>query len=687
MEYSLQELNQKAALGSLRLDHFTDKLNLIGNEVDDLIFEQNQENSLTNDIRIVLKVPANREDLMNEVSLLNDLSTFFSFSLKKKWKIVKADYSCHFQRIYGQSKDHEVFTIISGFPEIRTYTFKTNIADQSTSPRWIQKKLKLFGEESQTLFSDIINLVFLEWGQKVNFLQIHDSVDMTSLRLKRLEKETPFNLSNGNSIKLPIGTFVIIDQHEIIHDCFGYSEKSLLNNEKYVTFQIWSYDIHSNEYEVNPLESPFSFRVFRQSFYENFRYAIQRLFTLVQITSEQQKLKLQIFKSERRLRTIQNNRTLSLKQNSSKNLLNLSKYNISIFKQAGLELICQTKDKLYFQVPNVRKDLKREIDIVEEYSRFTGYQNFEEITPTKKSIQNIYPAQKIRNYFLINGFHEIQTSPLQQQSFRNKQRINILNPISNELGSLRTELISSCIALFESNSYIQPEQTRFFEIGRTFQKNGRKLEEIEKVGGIFQIRSNQTKQQKDFEWFSAKALIENFLDTFGYPIDLLSFSFENFSIFSFSHPKKSLRIKSQGKTIGLFGQINPQKNKKVNSKFNTYFFEFDLNYFSEWRSKSQVKVYQDYSKYPYTVRDLSFIFPKTILFSQIKKQLRETFPILKRVNIFDLYFDEENSKYIRLGVRLEFQSLQRTLFAKEIEDYINQISDLLINNFEGKKLI
>lgn len=685
MEYTLHELNQKADLTELKLSQFIDNLNLIGTEVDDLIFERCQENKIVENIRIVLKIPANREDLMNEIYLLNDLSTFFSFPLLKKWNHSKKLYANYFNKIYKQSLSYKISPILSAFPEIKTYIFKTNLKNQGLSPKWIQKKLQNFGEEPRDLFSDLTQLVFLEWGQKFNFLQSNNLVSSNCFYLKQTNEEKTFITSSGKNIILPKNSFIIVDSSDSIINCFGYFESHFKESDN-IIFQIWFYDIHQNQYEINSLESPFSLRIFRQCFYETLRPTIQRLFTLLEIISKK-KLELQVFKSENKLNKIKTYHIISLNRSSAKSILNFSDYDINIFEKAGLKLICKTRKKLYFQVSNLRKDLAREVDLIEEYSRFIGYKNFETINPIKTNNQISTHNYRLRNYFLSNGFHEIQTSPLQDKFLKNKKAITILNPISKELERLRTELISSCLILLENNSRIRNEYTRFFEIGRTFQRKEKNLKEIEKIGGIFQLQLIKNKQQQNLEWFQAKTIIENFLNTFGYSDNEITFSFDNFNQFSFSHPTRSMRIKNKEKTIGIFGQINPQKEKKINSKFNTYFFEFDLSYFPEWKSKYDIRNYEDYSKYPAIIRDVSFVFPKKIIFSKLKTQILTVFPLIKRINVFDIYFDEEKLETIRLGLRFEFQSTEKTLINEEIENYLPKIDDFLSKNFEADKCI
>ena len=81
MEYSLQSLTKQTELNEITLENIVNKLNLIGFEVDDIIIEPLIFNQFINDIRLLIKIPANREDLLTETLLLNELSTIFS--LKK----------------------------------------------------------------------------------------------------------------------------------------------------------------------------------------------------------------------------------------------------------------------------------------------------------------------------------------------------------------------------------------------------------------------------------------------------------------------------------------------------------------------------------------------------------------------------------------------------------------------------
>ena len=62
-------------------------------------------------------------------------------------------------------------------------------------------------------------------------------------------------------------------------------------------------------------------------------------------------------------------------------------------------MVCTTLDSFYFKIPESRRDLKREIDLVEEYSTLIGYRNFKEIQPTILKVKSSNPELQ-RNEFI-----------------------------------------------------------------------------------------------------------------------------------------------------------------------------------------------------------------------------------------------------------------------------------------------
>jgi len=111
-------------------------------------------------------------------------------------------------------------------------------------------------------------------------------------------------------------------------------------------------------------------------------------------------------------------------------------------------------------------------------------------------------------------------------------------------------------------------------------------------------------------------------------------------------------------------------------------FEFNLVHFKNWRMKSEIISYKDYSKYPSIVRDLSLTLNKKIQFSTLKQFIQETTKNLININFFDIYFDPIAIDKVNLGVRLEFQKNDRTLTTLEIDTEISNLLKCLTKEFK-----
>lgn len=87
MEYSLSTLNNKSNFSTLSLSETINKLNLVGFEVDEVSFENSS--SYFQDIKFLLKNPANRDDLLIENLFLSELGIIFLLEIYEIWTLFK----------------------------------------------------------------------------------------------------------------------------------------------------------------------------------------------------------------------------------------------------------------------------------------------------------------------------------------------------------------------------------------------------------------------------------------------------------------------------------------------------------------------------------------------------------------------------------------------------------------------
>ena len=177
------------------------------------------------------------------------------------------------------------------------------------------------------------------------------------------------------------------------------------------------------------------------------------------------------------------------------------------------------------QVPSFRVDVTRPEDLSEEVARLWGYNKIETSYPVvraqgKPVAPQVLARKAIRKFLNGFGFYEAinynfisgescdRLNLAQDDPRRNE--VVILNPISEQMGVLRTSLIPGLMETLKRNVAQQAESLRLFEIGKTFFATPEKDElpnEIERVAAV--LCGNRTDQS----WFSKKAAFD-FYDLF-----------------------------------------------------------------------------------------------------------------------------------------------------------------------------
>ena len=678
MQYSLRQLNKIANLKQLKISEIINKLNLIGLEVDDIIDEKLVANQYIKNTSLVIDIPSNREDLLNENFLLDELATIFNFQLFNFWNNIKFNY--HFLLNKQYKKHTTVLTkkIETSFTKFVTFVIQLEHFENITTPSWILIKLRNGGiPESESFVDNLLNLIIVEWGQTINVIEGQPS----TFNLKRLNEDKNIFSNINNPEILEKGTIILEDENGNIVNILGLVNIKEKKNNSNLYLECSFYDIHNNPLNLKTINTNLSYRYLRRTFLTNLKTAFQRLLTLLEIYTESRIIEVNsIVNSD--FPILKEDKIITLTKKSAKKVLNINRYDINIFNQAGFKLVSQTNNILYFLVPTCRNDINREIDLIEEYSRFIGYKNFHKIAPNKQiqyTKNNKKSLAVIKQFFLNYGFNEIMTNSIYEYSKIEKESIKITNPLNKELAILRTSLLPNLVKTFESNLRSNIKNQKFFESGRIFKRFNNKLIEQDRFGGIFILDFQKQTKENVNEYFQAKGFIESLLLNFGYKnLNFVKIT----NNFNYYHPERSGLIEVNGVILGTFGELSPQYEKLIVNKQKVYLFEFNLNSFKSWRINSNIISYKNYSKYPAIVRDLSVKIDKNTNFTKLKEIASQNIKNLKNIQILDIYFDASQQTLVNLTLRLEFQSEIETLRTEVIEFEVTKIIENLKSNFE-----
>lgn len=675
MEYSLKELNKTGNLKNLTLNNFVEKLNLIGLEVDHVNFEQNAELLKLNDILLTIKIPANRDDLLSHEIFINELSTIFLFEIYKIWTTLKSKYFFLLKNHYTSYSNLSIKKIKSDTPSILSYLIKLDNYKNISTPVWVKNKLNILPNQKLDILEALINLTILEWGQSFNSLTLKDD----NITVERLTIPEKFCVQNEEYL-LKTGSIVLKNSKNEIFSVLGVINK--FSSEKPVVIEGTFYDIDKNLLNLNDLNTKLSFRYLRRMFLSNFKFSFQRLLTLLEIIADAQ-INSTILKNEAQLIELNSYKILKINKKTFKNFLNIEHYEPQLFEQTSLKIVCTTLTEIYFKIPEFRKDITREIDLIEEYASLIGYKNFSEIFPKNLGVK-IFNQENvlinfIKQFFVTNHFTEVCTNSLISETEIQETSIFLKNPLNLDLSILRSSLNSNLLDVFLKNSKFGTKSLKFFEIGRVYKNEKSKIIEEEHLCLIFSMEKSSLDQK--LNWFIAKGFVEDFLASFNNQ----KFIFEkNIIANSNFHPKKCLKISYKNKILGYFGEIHPKYKKFFSSKQNLYLFELNLESLTSKNLQSNIKTYQEYSKYPSITKDLSVQISKNTNFYDLKTLAVKELKNLKILNFFDIYFDENGSDKINLGLRLEFQSFTKTLTTEEIENELEKLINILKERFEGE---
>ena len=202
--------------------------------------------------------------------------------------------------------------------------------------------------------------------------------------------------------------------------------------------------------------------------------------------------------------------------------------------------------------------------------------------------------------------------------------------------------------------------------------------------GIFPTKLSWSEPNQRLTWFEAKGKIEQLFKQLNigvyWKIEAIAPKSEIF------HPYRTAELYLlNGNNLGKFGQIHPAYASINGLTSETYLFEFSLKDIQDQIQKNKLPVFQEYSVYPRTIKDLSFIVPKEITFNKVKNILSlNGTKFLSEINLLDEYQGSSiPENCTSLCLQLIFQSNEKTLENKEIEIIINNLQSVLTTEFNA----
>lgn len=346
-------------------------------------------------------------------------------------------------------------------------------------------------------------------------------------------------------------------------------------------------------------------------------------------------------------------------------------------------LHCQfTRTEEGWQVlaPLARFDIAIEVDLIEELARVLGYDAIPAVLRPRAPVIT-QPSEKtvsqasLRQLLVARGYQEAVTFSFVDPKIEallapGADNIALANPISADLGMMRSTLWSGLVRAVAYNLNRQQNRVRLFEVGPAFYQDaeGKPQQKIMLSGAITgNVAPEQWAQaNRAVDFYDLKGDVEAILEQ----ITGTAFHFAPIA-HAVLHPGQSAQIMTMDAVVGWMGMLHPVLEEKLGIAQPVYLFELDLSLLAQ----RVLPKYQAVSKFPAIRRDLALLVKKDVLAIALENAVKKAAtPQLVSYYLFDVYTGKgipEDQKSVALSLIL--QDATRTLEDAEINRMVDTI--------------
>ena len=626
----------------------------------------------SNDFIWEVGVTPNRGDCMSYLGIARELSGYFNKKLKTKKSNLKPTISNILNAGSGKIKECNSY----GSVEIENF----NVTNSSFEMRY---RLTQVGTRIINNVVDITNYILYDIGQPLHAFDRDKLFGTISVRkAKNNEKITTLD---SQVRKLDSNDLVITDNDKPIAlaGVMGGLETEVSETTTNLLIESAYFDkvsIMKTSRKLN-LISDASIRFERGIDYKIQRYGLERF--LMELKDNQA-----INYSEINVDDKGNlkNKTVILKYSEIKKLLGIDLKESFIKKVLKFLMIDSevNKESVKFTPPSWRYDLDRPVDLIEEFAKHYGFNNFESTLPQGVHKNNKGSYWDLKSYLssvlTSNNFQEVQTLSFvnNDKNFLfnpEKKYVEIFNAIDQSSKFMRSNLMSSLIDVYKLNYDQNNLSNSYFEINTVFDTSKNKIyEDVPNQNIVLGFLTSSTLSNTDtrlkdqeLDLYYVKNILTQLLSSY----DLEPITKPGF------HQNYSFSIIKNGQIIGHFGQLASETQMTLEFNNEIYLGEIYINKL-KLNNLKEIN-YVPLSQYPFVKFDLSFSVPidlsAHLLVDEINELLTEN---ENSIEIFD-DFQQENSR--NLGIRIITRSYEKTYDDNETREILMNISQTLESKF------
>lgn len=333
-------------------------------------------------------------------------------------------------------------------------------------------------------------------------------------------------------------------------------------------------------------------------------------------------------------------------------------------------------------VPSFRRDLTREIDLIEEVARLYGYGRIPAVAPkveprigTKDGREAF--ADRVREVLAGLGLLEAYTPGLVPAA---EAEVLLRNPLAQGWDGLRASLLPGLLAAARANLEAQAPGVALFEVGRVFLRRDGELVEDDRVGIILTGRSPRPLAGKeDYSPADLKGILDALLDalrvggvTLGETNDPRLHPYRRAGVYleACRSPSTGPSGPASPQLVGWLGELSPSLAVGLPGERRALFLELSL---ASLRGAARLPVHRPLPKSPASKRDLSLLVPEGVPEASVRGAILAEL-LVEGAFLYDLYQGGGvPAGHVSLTYEVVFRDPERTLASEEIEAAVGRV--------------
>ncbi|MEZ4686779.1 MAG: phenylalanine--tRNA ligase subunit beta [Bacteroidia bacterium] len=548
------------------------------------------------------------------------------------------------------------------------------------SPEWLRERLTTIGLRPRNNVVDITNYVLHELGHPLHAFDA-DKLIGGKIVVRTLDQDQEYETLDGEMRKLKAGEDLLIcdaEQPRCIAGTMGGAEGSVTGNTVNVFLESAWFDPGSVRKTArrHGIHSDSSYRFERGADPHMCKTALLRAASLiVEIcggsASEVSDVSLDEFAPYKIELSVSRTELMIGKKLGKETI-------VDILKRLEIE-VDDKGDVLSLKVPRYRVDVTRPQDVMEEILRIYGYDEVDAAESMTQTVQyrQFFDADRLRqrycDYLSANGFFEILNNSLINKNLGDDKAIELVNPLSEELGIMRQSLIYGFLETIAWNQNRQNEDLALYEFGKTYWQNSGDYHEKQwlcmAVTGRAHAR-HWTGEGRKSSLFTLTREVERLQQWMGFDGKIREAEHPHFDY--------SLELLYNGRVLLTYGKVKDEVTEPYGIRNEVFFLEMD------W--EAIVEIYRDGHKlfapipqFPAIRRDFSFLLNDETPFSELARLIEKANPkLIREVDLHDVYRgkgvpDGKKSYLVSVLFRDDKKTLQDVAIDKMSEHILKQL--------------